>query len=138
MDALGRSTYGDNFNYCNLDNGKWSTIRNGSDNASIYVVGTYNFDNGVQITADVHYWETEVDSVSRPKFVIQNYYATGGVVLEDGTLAADGAETFTIQELIELFLQQCLDLVVHIFKDKDFSLKVNGREYMTKILFHIL
>ncbi len=90
-DALGRSTYGDNFNYCNLDNGKWSTIRNGSDNASVYVAGTYNFDNGVQITADVHYWETEVDSVSRPKFVIQNYYATGGVVLEDGTLAADGA-----------------------------------------------
>ena len=33
------------------------------------MLGTYNFDNGVQITADVHHWETEVDSVSRPKLL---------------------------------------------------------------------
>jgi outer membrane receptor protein involved in Fe transport len=90
-DALGRSTYGDNFNYCNIDDGKYSTIRNGSDNASVYLAGTYNFDNGVELTADIHYWDTEVDSVSRPKFVIQNFYATGGVVGEDGTLLADGS-----------------------------------------------
>ena len=31
------TSYGQNFNYCNIDDGKYSTIRNGSENASLYV-----------------------------------------------------------------------------------------------------
>ena len=84
------TSYGQNFNYCNIDDGKYSTIRNGSENASLYVAGTYNFDNGIELTADIHYWQTEVDSVSRPYFVIQNYYS-GVAVDNEGNLLADGS-----------------------------------------------
>ncbi|MFL2710213.1 MAG: hypothetical protein ACJ0FM_03990 [Gammaproteobacteria bacterium] len=37
-------------------------------NGSIYLGGTYNFDNGMEFTADLHYWETEADNVYYPYF----------------------------------------------------------------------
>ena len=70
--ALGYS-YDTNWNYCNLDSGKYRTIRSGSDNGSVYLAGAYTFDNGVEINADIHYWETEANNVYYPYFVQQNY-----------------------------------------------------------------
>jgi hypothetical protein len=61
--------------YCNLDAVKYRTIRNGNENGSVYLGGTYQFDNGMEFTADVHYWETEADNVYYPYFVQQAYDA---------------------------------------------------------------
>ena len=82
--ALGYS-YDTNWNYCNLDSGKYRTIRSGSDNGSVYLAGAYTFDNGVEINADIHYWETEANNVYYPYFVQQSYYS-GVVVGDDGEL----------------------------------------------------
>ena len=49
------TSYSDNFKYCNIDNSKYRTIRNGFDNGSIYVAGTTTLENGIEINADVHY-----------------------------------------------------------------------------------
>ena len=51
------------------------TIRNGNENGSVYLGGSYQFDNGMEFTADVHYWETEADNVYYPYFVQQAYDA---------------------------------------------------------------
>ena len=94
--ALNRSAYGDNFNYCNLAAGKYRTIRNGADQGSIYFAGSYTLDNGIQLNADIHYWETEADNVYYPYFVQQSYYADVAVA-DDGTLlyGGDGTQYYT-------------------------------------------
>ena len=58
--------------YCNLDAVKYRTIRNGNEQGSVYLGGTYNFDNGIELTGDIHYWQTEADNVYYPYFVQQN------------------------------------------------------------------
>jgi len=82
--------YGDDFHYCNLSSGKYRTIRNGSDQGSVYFAGTYTLDNGIELSADVHYWETEADNVYYPYFVQQSYYSSVAVA-DDGTLLYDGS-----------------------------------------------
>ena len=87
--ALGYS-YDTEWNYCNLDTGKYRTLRSGSDNGSLYLGGSYTLDNGIELTADLHYWETEANNVYYPYFVQQNYYADV-VVGDDGELLYDGS-----------------------------------------------
>ena len=84
------TSYSDNFKYCNIDNSKYRTVRNGFDNGSIYVAGTTTLENGIEINADVHYWETEANNVYYPYFVQQSYYAPA-VIGNDGVVIADGA-----------------------------------------------
>ena len=89
-DALGRAAYDMDSKYCNLDASAYTTVRNGYDNGSVYLAGTYNFDNGIELNADVHYWQTELDNVYYPYFVQQSYYS-GVVVGNDGQLISDGS-----------------------------------------------
>ena len=84
------TSYSDNFKYCNIDNSKYRTVRNGYDNGSIYLAGTTTLENGIEINADVHYWETEANNVYYPYFVQQSYYAPA-VIGNDGVVIADGA-----------------------------------------------
>ena len=48
--ALGYS-YDTEWNYCNLDTGKYRTLRSGSDNGSLYLGGSYTLDNGIELTS---------------------------------------------------------------------------------------
>ena len=59
--------------YCNLDAVKYRTVRNGSDRGSAYLAGSYTLENGIQLNADVHYWESEAENVYFPYFVQQAY-----------------------------------------------------------------
>jgi iron complex outermembrane receptor protein len=61
--------------YCNLDAVKYRTVRNGSDRGSAYLAGSYTLENGIQLNADVHYWESEAENVYFPYFVQQAYDA---------------------------------------------------------------
>ena len=61
--------------YCNYDSTKNRTLRNGRVNDSIYVAGSYQLDNGIEIVADIQYWEEEADNVYFPYFVQQSYDA---------------------------------------------------------------
>ena len=80
--------------YCNLDAIKYRTIRNGNENGSIYLGGTYNFDNGMEFTADLHYWETEADNVYYPYFVQQSYDA-GYIINDSGEILGAFGEDYT-------------------------------------------
>ena len=89
--------------YCNLDAVKYRTIRNGNENGSVYLGGTYQFDNGMELTADVHYWETEADNVYYPYFVQQSYDA-GYIINNAGEiLGAFGEQTTQVEQLILLY-----------------------------------
>ena len=69
--------------YCSLDDTKFTTIRNGRENDSIYLAGSYQLDNGIELTADIQYWEEEASNVYRQYFVQQSYDAVV-VVNDDG------------------------------------------------------
>lgn len=86
---LGRS-YDQDWKYCNMDASAWTTVRNGYDNNSAYLAGTYTLENGIQLNADVHYWDTELKNDYYPYFVQASYYASA-VVGNDGVIIADGA-----------------------------------------------
>jgi len=62
--------------YCNYDATKNRTIRNGRTNHSLYLAGSYQFENGIELTGDLHYFEEEADNVYYPYFVQQQYAAT--------------------------------------------------------------
>ena len=47
------------------------------------------FDNGLELTGDIHYWQTEADNVYYPYFVQQNYDA-GYIINNDGEILGDG------------------------------------------------
>ena len=79
--------------YCNLDAIKYRTIRNGNEAGSVYLGGSYQFDNGMEFTADVHYWETEADNVYYPYFVQQNYDA-GYIINNDGEILGAFGENY--------------------------------------------
>jgi hypothetical protein len=79
--------------YCNLDAIKYRTIRNGNEQGSVYLGGTYNFENGLELTADIHYWETEADNVYYPYFVQQNYDA-GYIINNDGEILGAFGENY--------------------------------------------
>ena len=61
--------------YCNYDSTKNRTLRNGRVDDSLYIAGSYQLDNGIEITADIQYWEEEADNVYFPYFVQQSYDA---------------------------------------------------------------
>ena len=86
---LGRS-YGEDWKYCNLDASAWTTVRNGYDNSSAYLAGTYTLDNGIQLNADIHYWDTELKNDYYPYFVQANYYSSY-VIGNDGQIISDGS-----------------------------------------------
>ena len=67
--------------YCNYDSTKNRTLRNGRVDDSIYIAGSYQLDNGIEITADIQYWEEEADNVYFPYFVQQSYDAA--VIVND-------------------------------------------------------
>ena len=79
--------------YCNLDAIKYRTIRNGNEQGSVYLGGTYNFDNGIELTGDIHYWQTEADNVYYPYFVQQNYDA-GYIINNDGEILGAFGENY--------------------------------------------
>jgi len=85
---LGRS-YGEDWKYCNLDASAWTTVRNGYDNSSAYLAGTYTLDNGIQLNADIHYWDTELKNDYYPYFVQASYYSSA-VIGNDGQIISDG------------------------------------------------
>ncbi|MBT4995365.1 MAG: TonB-dependent receptor plug domain-containing protein [Hellea sp.] len=85
---LGRS-YGEDWKYCNLDASAWTTVRNGYDNSSAYLAGTYTLDNGIQLNADIHYWDTELKNDYYPYFVQASYYSSY-VIGNDGQIISDG------------------------------------------------
>jgi outer membrane receptor protein involved in Fe transport len=94
---LGRS-YGADWKYCNLDASAWTTVRNGYDNNSAYFAGTYTLENGIQLNADVHYWDTELKNDYYPYFVQTSYDGRaaftddGGIIAySDGTPGPDAA-----------------------------------------------
>jgi iron complex outermembrane receptor protein len=86
---LGRS-YGEDWKYCNLDASAWTTVRNGYDNSSAYLAGTYTLDNGIQLNADIHYWDTELKNDYYPYFVQASYYSSY-VIGNDGQIISDGS-----------------------------------------------
>ena len=86
---LGRS-YDQDWKYCNLDASAWTTVRNGYDNSSAYLAGTYTLDNGIQLNADIHYWDTELKNDYYPYFVQANYYSSY-VIGNDGQIISDGS-----------------------------------------------
>jgi hypothetical protein len=86
------------FKYCNLDASAWTTVRNGYDNNSAYFAGTYTLENGIQLNADVHYWDTELKNDYYPYFVQASYDGRaaftddGGIIAySDGTAGPDAA-----------------------------------------------
>mgnify|MGYP001596656534 FL=1 len=85
---LGRS-YDQDWKYCNLDASAWTTVRNGYDNSSAYLAGTYTLDNGIQLNADIHYWDTELKNDYYPYFVQASYYSSY-VIGNDGQIISDG------------------------------------------------
>ena len=85
---LGRS-YDADWKYCNLDASAWTTVRNGYDNNSAYFAGTYTLENGIQLNADVHYWDTELKNDYYPYFVQASYYSSY-VIGNDGQIISDG------------------------------------------------
>ena len=80
--------------YCNLDAIKYRTIRSGRDDGSVYLAGTYNFDNGMEFSADLHYWESEADNVYYPYFVQQSYDA-GYIINNAGEILGAFGEDYT-------------------------------------------
>ncbi|MEL1233173.1 MAG: TonB-dependent receptor, partial [Candidatus Neomarinimicrobiota bacterium] len=67
--------------YCNYDSTKNRTLRNGRVDDSLYLAGSYQLDNGIEITADMQYWEEKADNVYYPYFVQQSYDAA--VIVND-------------------------------------------------------
>ena len=63
------------YRYCNYDSTKNRTLRNGRIDDSVYLAGSYQLDNGIEITADIQYWQEEADNVYFPYFVQQSYDA---------------------------------------------------------------
>ena len=63
------------YRYCNYDSTKNRTLRNGRIDDSVYLAGSYQLDNGIEITADIQYWQEEADNVYYPYFVQQSYDA---------------------------------------------------------------
>jgi outer membrane cobalamin receptor len=93
-----QNRFGPTFKYCNLDASAWTTVRNGYDNNSAYFAGTYTLENGIQLNADVHYWDTELKNDYYPYFVQTSYDGRaaftddGGIIAySDGTPGPDAA-----------------------------------------------
>ena len=93
-----QNRFGPTFKYCNLDASAWTTVRNGYDNNSAYFAGTYTLENGIQLNADVHYWDTELKNDYYPYFVQASYDGRaaftddGGIIAySDGTPGPDAA-----------------------------------------------
>jgi len=93
-----QNRFGPTFKYCNLDASAWTTVRNGYDNNSAYFAGTYTLENGIQLNADVHYWDTELKNDYYPYFVQASYDGRaaftddGGIIAySDGTAGPDAA-----------------------------------------------
>ncbi|MDA8541931.1 TonB-dependent receptor [Gammaproteobacteria bacterium] len=88
---LGRS-YGADWKYCNLDASAWTTVRNGYDNNSAYLAGSYTLENGIQLNADVHYWDTELKNDYYPYFVQAAYDGRAAFTDDGGIIAySDGS-----------------------------------------------
>ncbi|MDB2503920.1 TonB-dependent receptor [Gammaproteobacteria bacterium] len=88
---LGRS-YGADWKYCNLDASAWTTVRNGYDNNSAYLAGSYTLENGIQLNADVHYWDTELKNDYYPYFVQAQYDGRYALTDDGGIIAySDGS-----------------------------------------------
>jgi len=79
--------------YCNLDASAWTTVRNGYDNNSAYFAGTYTLENGIQLNADVHYWDTELKNDYYPYFVQTSYDGRAAFTDDGGIIAySDGTQ----------------------------------------------
>jgi len=86
-----QNRFGPTFKYCNLDASAWTTVRNGYDNNSAYFAGTYTLENGIQLNADVHYWDTELKNDYYPYFVQASYDGRAAFTDDGGIIAySDG------------------------------------------------
>ncbi|MDA9920927.1 TonB-dependent receptor [Gammaproteobacteria bacterium] len=86
-----QNRFGPTFKYCNLDAAAWTTVRNGYDNNSAYFAGTYTLENGIQLNADVHYWDTELKNDYYPYFVQASYDGRAAFTDDGGIIAySDG------------------------------------------------
>jgi len=74
-----------------MDASAWTTVRNGYDNNSAYLAGSYTLDNGIQLNADVHYWDTELKNDYYPYFVQVQYDGVAAFTNDGGIIAySDG------------------------------------------------
>jgi len=133
---LGRS-YGADWKYCNLDASAWTTVRNGYDNNSAYFAGTYTLENGIQLNADVHYWDTELKNDYYPYFVQHSHTMEEQLCTDDGGIIAYSDGKLLVQDAAgrSMASSHVRLLAVLMYLAKGFSLKNLGELNLKKKLF---